>query len=207
MHMSTVPKALLTEAEYLIRERRATYKSEFYCGETFAMAGASREHNLIAANISRSLGNQLADRPCEVYQSDMKVRIAATSLVTYPDVVVACGELLFADNARDVLLNPTVVAEVLSPATAAYDCGPKAVHYRRCASLKEFLLVDQHVPYVEHYIRDDESEWRIKTYDGLEAVIGMRSIACHLSLADAYAKVQFEAGAQPLLRPIKRTDA
>jgi hypothetical protein len=80
------------------------------------------------------------------------------------------------------------------------------VHYRRCASLKEFLLVDQHVPYVEHYIRDDESEWRIKTYDGLEACIALKSVDCRLSLADAYAKVQFEAGAQPILRPMKKAD-
>src|SRR5437764_352513 len=138
------------------------------------MAGASREHNLIAANISRSLGNQLADRPCEVYQSDMKVRVAATTLVTYLDVVVACGELQFADKVKDVLLNPTVVVEVLSLSTAAYDCGPKAVHYRRCTSLKEFLLVDQHMPYVEHYIRDAEGDWRIKTYDGLEATVELK---------------------------------
>jgi Uma2 family endonuclease len=204
--MSTMPKTLLTEAEYLIRERRGTYKSEFYRGETFAMAGASREHNLIAGNIFYRLRGQLDERPCEVYQSDMKVRVAATSLVTYPDVVVACGELLFADDVRDVLLNPTVVIEVLSPSTAAYDCGPKAVHYRRCASLQEFLLVDQHVSYVEHYIRDDASEWRIKTYDGLEAMIELKSIGCRLLLAEAYAKVQFEAGAQPLLRPIKRSE-
>src|SRR3954453_13802522 len=107
--MSTVPKTLLAETEYLARERKAEYKSEFFRGETFAMAGASREHNLIAANISRALGNQLAERPCEVYQSDMKVRVGNTTLVTYPDVVVACGELMFADNVRDVLLNPTVV--------------------------------------------------------------------------------------------------
>src|SRR5947199_8358708 len=96
--ISTVPELLLTEREYLARERKADFKSEFYRGETFAMAGATREHNLISGNISRCLGNQLDKRPCEVYQSDMKVRIGASGLLTYPDVVVGCGELQFVDD-------------------------------------------------------------------------------------------------------------
>src|SRR5437868_14648517 len=90
--MSSVPTRLVSEQEYLARERKAEFKIEFYRGEMFAMAGATREHNLIAANVSRAIGNQLADQPCEVYQSDMKVRVAATGLYTYPDVVVGCGE-------------------------------------------------------------------------------------------------------------------
>ena len=126
--MSTVPAHLLTEAEYLARERRAELRSEFYRGEMFAMAGATREHNLIASNINRVLGNQLAAGPCETYQSDMRVRISETGLYTYPDVVVACGDLVFLDDQGDVLLNPTLVVEVLSDSTAAYDCGTKARH-------------------------------------------------------------------------------
>jgi Uma2 family endonuclease len=201
--MSTVPQHFLTEQEYLARERKAEFKSEFYRGETFAMAGATREHNLISANISRGLGNQLEKRPCEVYQSDMKVRVATTGLITYPDVVVGCGELQFADDVTDVLLNPTVVVEVLSPSTAAYDCGPKAAHYRLADSLREFLLVDQRVPYVEHYVKDDEGAWRIKPWDSLEDVIQLKSIACSLPLSAIYSKVQFDADARPLLRPIR----
>src|SRR5437868_13849004 len=135
--MSSVPTRLVSEQEYLASERKAEFKSEFYRGEIFAMAGATREHNLIAANVSRAIGNQLADQPCEVYQSDMKVRVAATGLYTYPDVVVGCGELRFADDKKDVLLNPVFVAEILSASTAAYDCGPKAAHYRILDSLQE----------------------------------------------------------------------
>src|SRR5437868_8953612 len=150
----------------------------------FAMAGATREHNLIAANVSRAIGNQLADQPCEVYQSDMKVRVAATGLYTYPDVVVGCGELRFADDKKDVLVNPVLLVEVLSASTAAYDCGTKAAHYRVLDSLKEFLLIDQNVPFVEHYVRDDGETWRVVRHEGTDAVLDLASIACRLSLSD-----------------------
>ncbi len=201
--MSTAPSHFLTEQEYLARERRASLKSEFYRGETFAMAGASREHNLIASNVNRSLGNQLANRPCEVYQSDMKVRVGPTGLCTYPDVVVGCGDLRFADDEKDVLLNPIFLVEILSGSTAAYDCGPKAAHYRLLDSLQEFILIDQNVPFAEHYIRDDAETWRVTRHEGPQSVIELQSINCRLSLADVYAKVQLVADARPLLRPIR----
>jgi len=205
--MSTAPSHRLTEQEYLARERRASFRSEYYRGETFAMAGASREHNLIASNVNRSLGNQLVNRPCEVYQSDMKVRVGATGLCTYPDVVVGCGELTFADDEKDVLLNPAFLVEVLSASTAAYDCGPKAAHYRLLDSLQEFLLIDQNIRFAENYTRDDAETWRVTRHEGPDAVIELRSIGCRLSLAEVYAKVQFVADARPLLRPIRVTES
>jgi len=202
--MSTAPSRLVTEHEYLARERGAEDRSEFYRGEVFAMAGGSREHNLIAANVSRSLGNQLAEQPCEVYQSDMKVRISATGLYTYPDVVVACGDLQWADDQKDVLLNPTFMAEVLSESTAAYDCGPKAAHYRLLSSLSEFLLIDQNVPFVEHYVRADAETWRVTAYQGRTSIIELSAIGCRLALSEVYAKVNFVADARPMLRPLPR---
>ena len=113
--MSAVPKPFLTPQEYLSRERRAETKSEYLRGEMFAMSGASREHNLIATNVSAELQQQLRERPCEVYQADMRVKVSPTGLYTYPDVTVACGEPQFEDAEVDTLLNPTVLAEVLSP--------------------------------------------------------------------------------------------
>jgi Uma2 family endonuclease len=205
--MSTAPNQFLSEQEYLARERRASFRSEFYRGETFPMAGASREHNLISSNVNRSLGNQLANRPCEVYQSDMKVRVGATGLCTYPDVVVGCGELNFADDEKDVLLNPTFLVEVLSASTAAYDCGPKAAHYRLLDSLQEFILIDQNVTFAEHYIRDDAETWRVTRHEAPEAVIELRSIGCRLSMAEVYAKVNLIADARPLLRPIRALES
>jgi Uma2 family endonuclease len=204
--MSTVPAKLLTEAEYLALERKAEFRSEFYRGETFAMAGATREHNLINGNCFGVIWQQLAKRGCEVYQNDMKVRISATGLFTYPDVVVACGNLVFADDQRDVLLNPSLLIEVLSESTAAYDCGVKARHYRQLESLQEFLLIDSRVATLEHYVREDADTWRITGVDGLRAVVRLKSIDCELPLADAYAKVQLHTDAKPLLQASLRSD-
>ena len=143
--MSTQPKSFLTPEQYLEIERQAASKSEYWQGEMFAMAGASREHNLLAGNLYVSLHQQLRRRPCEVYQSDMRVWIPATGLYTYPDVVAVCGEPRFTDDHVDTLVNPTFVAEILSPTTEAYDRGRKFEHYRKVESLQEYLLVAQEI--------------------------------------------------------------
>jgi Uma2 family endonuclease len=200
--MSTVPKRLLTEQEYLAKERHASYRSEFYRGEMFAMAGASREHNLIVGNIQRYLGNQLEGRPCETYSTDMKVRITPTGLYTYPDVVVVCGGPQFADDAHDVLLNPTALVEVLSPSTASYDRGDKAVHFRQLASLRELLLVEQEFPAVEHYIRQESGDWLLKEVDDAQTRIELASIGCSLTFAEIYSRISFPPDARRLLRPM-----
>ena len=101
--MSTLPKSHLTPEEYLKIERKAEYKSEYYGGEMFAMSGARRAHNLIAMNVGSGLHDQLRRRSCEVYPSDMRVRVNATGLYTYPDVVVVCSKPEFADDAMDAL--------------------------------------------------------------------------------------------------------
>ncbi|MEX2174981.1 MAG: Uma2 family endonuclease [Pirellulaceae bacterium] len=199
--MSTAALRLLTEAEYLARERRAAYRSEFYRGEMFAMAGASREHNLISSNCVRHLGNQLDSGPCEVYSADMRVRISDTGLYAYPDVVVACGEPMFADDEDDVLLNPTLLIEVLSPSTANFDRGDKAAHYRRLPSLRELLLVEQDYPLVDHYIRQPGDEWLLRQAEGLEAAVELSSIGCRLTLAEIYARIAFPLDAHRPLRP------
>ncbi|MDX1945622.1 MAG: Uma2 family endonuclease [Pirellulaceae bacterium] len=198
--MSTVPVKRLTEQEYLTRERKAPFKSEFYRGEMFAMAGATREHNVIATNISRGLGNQLTGKRCDVYQSDMKVRVAATGRFTYPDVVVACQPRQFADEQKDVLLNPTLLVEVLSDSTAGYDRGEKATDYRELPSLHEFLLVSQDQALVEHYIRQTPDTWQITRIVGLESTVELASIGCRLILAEIYAEVEFPPHPRPMLR-------
>src|SRR5205085_2696424 len=109
--MASAVQQLLTEQEYLALERAASTKSEFLAGQMFAMAGGKRSHNLIASNVIIALGTQLTDRHCQVYPSDMRVKIAATGLYTYPDISVVCGEEQFEDNEQDVLLNPTLIVE------------------------------------------------------------------------------------------------
>lgn len=188
---SPATAAYYTAAEYLALERRATYKSEYVNGHIIAMSGASRRHNLIAANISRELSSQLRGRPCESYISDMRVRVSETGLYTYPDVVAVCGDIRFADEQTDTLLNPAVIVEVLSASTEAYDRGDKFAHYRRLASLHDYVLVSQDAVRVEHYVRQGE-KWLLSEANLPTDTVSLASIQCTLVLEDIYDKVRFD---------------
>ena len=200
---SAATKIRFTPQEYLALERKSETRSEFYNGEIFAMSGASREHNLIAGNLFRDIGNQLEDRPCETYVNDIRVLIEATGLYTYPDVVVVCGEPRFQDREVDTLLNPTVLVEVLSPTTEAYDRGAKFRHYRRISSLREFVLISQDRMMVERYTRQG-NDWVLSDLTDPDQVLKLESIGCQIPLGRIYAKIKFpEPGAaeEPTLHP------
>jgi Uma2 family endonuclease len=185
----------------------------------FAMAGASEEHNLITSNVTRELSLQLKGRPCRVYASDMRVKVSATGLYTYPDVVVVCGERrLEAASARppdtasgharraparDTLLNPTLLVEVLSPTTEAYDRGDKFAHYRRLESLQEYVLIAQERTRIERYVRQAEGkEWVLTEFSDLQDRVPLPSIGCELALEEVYDKVDLPPAADPMpLRP------
>jgi Uma2 family endonuclease len=193
--MSSVPKPRLTPAEYLVRERRAEFKSEYFHGETFAMAGASREHNLIVGNLVREVGNGLKGRTCEVYPSDMRVKVAASGLYTYPDVTVVCGPPEFEDEQADTLLNPTVLFEVLSESTEAYDRGAKSAQYRRLASLQEYVLVAQDRPQVERYVRQPQGGgWMLREVTQLDQVLALDAISIQIPLAEIYRQITWKSG-------------
>ncbi|HEY0379425.1 MAG TPA: Uma2 family endonuclease [Pyrinomonadaceae bacterium] len=187
--MSHQRKTSLTPEEYLAVERRSEIKHEYFAGEMFAMVGASKRHNLITANIIRLLGNQLLDRSCNVYPSDMRVKVSATGKYTYPDVVVACEEEEFDDEEKDTLLNPVVVFEVLSESTEAYDRGKKFEQYQNIESLTEYLLVAQEPFRIEHYVRQSNREWRYSEHHTAEDTVRLGVIRCELTLKDVYAKV------------------
>lgn len=189
--MSSVPKALMTEAEYLAYERKAPEKHAFYRGEIFAMAGASREHNLIALNIGAELRQQLKNRRCEAYVGDMRVRVDRLGLYTYPDVVVVCGEPEFANEDVDTLLNPTLLIEVLSESTEDYDRGMKFKQYRQLPSLKEYLVVSQTEPLIEHFVRRGDTYWELSEVRGLDQKLSLASVGCELPFAEVFAKVSF----------------
>ncbi|MGH3086647.1 MAG: Uma2 family endonuclease [Rubrobacteraceae bacterium] len=187
--MTQERKTLLTEEEYLAIERRAEFRSEFLEGEMFAMAGASRRHNRIVSNLVITLGNQLRERPCNVYSNDMRVKIPGTGLYTYPDVVATCGEETFADDEQDVLLNPMVIIEVLSDSTEARDRGRKFEHYQSVESLSTYALVSQGAARVEQYVRQEGGAWLYTEAHKDDAVVGLEAILCELKLEDVYAKV------------------
>ena len=193
----------LTEQEYLAVERAAPFKSEFFGGEMFAMAGGSPMHSLIAANLIRELGTKLKGRPCRPFTSDLRLKVEATGLFTYPDVSVVCGPLQFAAGTDDTVVNPTLLIEVLSDSTEAYDRGEKFQHYRQLPALKEFLLVGQRLPRIEQFLRRPNEEWALRTAQGLEASLAMPSLEIILELSEVYAGVEFvpapiRAPARPL---------
>ena len=191
--MSTQPKTFLTPEQYLEIEREAECKSEYFRGEMFAMAGAGEVHNQLVTNLVIGLGSQLRSRPCRVYSNDMRVRVSATGLYTYPDVVVVCGERRFLDERRDTLLNPSLLVEVLSPTTEAYDRGRKFEDYRSIESLREYLLVAFDHVQAELYTRQPDGRWLLTSAGRLEDSLDLQSVDCRLALVDLYEKTDLPA--------------
>ena len=189
--MSTALKRI-TPQEYLIRERQASIKSEFYQGEIFAMGGGSANHSLIAANFVREAGNALRDKPGIVFNSDLRVQVQSTGLYTYPDATIVCGELLFDDDHRDTLLNPTVIVEVLSDSTEKYDRGKKSNHYRQIASLKELILIAQDRSHVERFTRQPNGDWLFHEQKELTADFELKSLGISIAISELYRGVKFE---------------
>jgi Uma2 family endonuclease len=192
--MQLATQSKLAEAEYLAIERRATVKSEFFDGEMFAMAGGTEAHSLIAGNVIRKLGNQLEDKPCKVYTSDMRLKVEKTGLYAYPDVQVACGGSRFEDEKCDTLLNPKVIFEVLSDSTAAWDRGNKFWNYRQIESLTEYVLIPQDTWRVERYSRQPNGMWLLETFDDPDGALDLPTIACRLTLQEIYSKTEVQAG-------------
>ncbi|PKO22641.1 MAG: hypothetical protein CVU38_08360 [Chloroflexi bacterium HGW-Chloroflexi-1] len=189
--MQPQPKFHFTPEEYLALERRAETKSEYWNGQIYALAGASESHVLIITNVVSALATQVKGRPCKVYSHDMRVKVSAAGLYTYPDVIVVCGEARFEDRHRDTLLNPLVLIEALSSSTAVYDRGAKFEFYRSLESLSDYLLVAQDEPKIDHYTRQSADRWLLSTYRGLDATVPIPAIDCALPLADVYDKIDW----------------
>jgi Uma2 family endonuclease len=162
--MSTAEKPRMTEREYLAFERTSREKHELVNGEVVAMAGASPRHNRIVGNITGALWSRLRGRPCAALPADQRVHVPRTGLYTYPDVTVVCGSPRMHPEDDLTVLNPTVVVEVLSSSTEAYDRGAKASHYRSIPELSEYVLVAQAERRVEHYRRLDGDRWLFVEY-------------------------------------------
>ena len=191
-HMASNTKNLLSVSEYLAFDRSSPVRNEYFEGEVFAMSGASRRHNLISLHLGGDLAQQLADRDCEVYASEMRVKVAATGLYTYPDIVVVCGDPAFEDNEFDTLVNPTLIVEILSKSTEAYDRGAKFEFYRALDSLKQVLLIAQDKVHIESYLRQMDQTWLLSETSELTSSVSLPSISCSISVANVYRKVRFD---------------
>ncbi|MBI5030455.1 MAG: Uma2 family endonuclease [Chloroflexi bacterium] len=184
-------KKFITPEEYLALEEKADHKSEYYNGEIFAMSGASNNHNLITGNVHAALHQLLAKRPCRTYVSDMRLLTSPKGLYTYPDVMVVCGKIEFAPNRNDTVMNPSVLVEVLSDSTQAYDRGEKFALYRKIVTLQEYIMIDQNKPSVEHYRREGHF-WVLEALETMDAILTLPSIGCEIPLAVMYEKVEWE---------------
>lgn len=194
--MVAVEKRVWTPEEYFAFEQSHDQRYELLDGMIRLMSGASAIHNEIVMNTSASLHGQLRKRPCKVYVTDMRVKLSGQRSYVYPDVVVVCGNPILADNRFDTLLNPTLLIEVLSPSTEAYDRGKKAEHFRTMETLQEYLLIAQERTHMEHYRRVDGS-WVVEDVNDADAIITLQSIECSLALADVYEKVDFSQAEPP----------
>lgn len=191
--MSSAAEKRFSPADYLALERAADSKHEFFDGEIFAMSGGSLFHSQLAGNIIGLLHESLRDSKCRVLSSDMRIKLP-TGLYTYPDASVLCENPKFEDGRKDVLLNPMVIIEVLSPSTESYDRGKKFEHYRSCLSLRDYVLISQDRVFVEHFSRQANSEqWLLTTWNSLAATITFESLGVSLPLRGIYAKIELPA--------------
>jgi Uma2 family endonuclease len=190
--MSAIPKPRkLTVSEYFALEERAERKSEFYDGEMFAMAGTSWEHNIITRNVVVTLHAQLQGSPCEVFFSELRVKVERTGLYTYPDALIVCGPPEFAPENRNTLINPKVVIEVLSPSTERYDRTTKFRHYKKLTSVMEYVLVAQDEPLIERYVRQEDASWGQVDFVGLDASLSLATVQAVVPMAEIYRGVEF----------------
>lgn len=186
--MPSIPKAIISEEEYLELERHAPNKSEYYQGEIFAMAGATKEHNKIVASIIGAISQDLKGKKCAYFPSDLRIHNNLNSLYTYPDVTIVCGEEKYLDDKFDTLLNPTVIFEVLSAATEEYDRGTKFKLYRSIPSLQNYVMVSSTEYAAEIYTRSNDN-WILSTTRNKKDSIFINSINLNLALSDIYAQV------------------
>jgi Uma2 family endonuclease len=182
-----------TPEEYLRREYDAQEKHQYYRGEIWAMAGGTAEHSLIIANLTGELHGRLKGGRCRVYDSNLRVRIPATTLYTYPDVSVVCGEIEFdpLDRNKTTMLNPTVLVEVLSPSTQGWDRGEKLQSYIQIAALREYVLVSSQIASVETFFRQSDGTWAYTSTTPPATDVKLRSLNVELPFADIYAGVTF----------------
>ncbi|MFT3882530.1 MAG: Uma2 family endonuclease [Gemmatales bacterium] len=190
--MSAAPIRKLTPEEYLAIERAATFKSEFYRGEMFAMAGANRNHNRLFHNLSYLLQHQLKSDSCSLMGPDMRVATASQRNYFYPDLVIVCEKPQFLENAFDTLVNPQVIFEILSESTERFDRGDKFEEYRNIASLQEYVLVSQDKMLIQRFVRQSEDHWDMRIFKDAAGDFSLESVKVTIPLKDIYAGVEFD---------------
>lgn len=198
------PKPIYTAEEYLRLERDSEERHEYWDGEIFAMAGESDNHGTISTNLIAELRRQTKGSDCRIFSKDMKIRSGSDidlhkslkGFFSYPDIVIVCGAIRHHDKFKDVVLNPKVVIEILSPTTENFDRGEKFRRYREnLPTLTDYALVSQNLPWIDHFRRGakNNGEWILTPVRGLEAVWKLKNLDIRIPLADVYDGVEFPA--------------
>lgn len=187
--MTVASKPGLSAGEYLAREKASSEKHTLWDGAVFAMAGASPRHNRVVAGLLRVLGVALLGNPCQPFASDQRIRIAGSERYVYPDATVICPPFEYDPLDEMTLLNPKLIAEVLSPTTEAFDRGDKFIAYRSIPSLTDYLLFSQEEPRVEHYARASDGSWRLLTL-GAGDTLSLAALAIQLEVSAVYAGIE-----------------
>lgn len=191
--MSAIPVTKrMTAEEYLQMEDASTEKHEFIAGQVYAMAGASFAHNQIASNSFIDIGSFLREKPCRIYGSDLKVHAKTASGFVYPDLTIICDGVHFLEGRKDVVINPTVIIEVLSPDTQDYDHGKKFMLYRQIETLKEYILISSMETLVEKFVRQTDGTWTLTEYKGPDDKLSIDIIRFQTTLTELYRDVIFE---------------
>ncbi len=200
--MSAIPKHKLTIEEYIEFDKNTEGRWEYFDGEVVDMAGGSLNHNRIASNISRNLGNQLEDKECIALPGDMRLKVPKALPYRYPDVVVVCGEpIIETIQGQEMLVNPLLIVEVLSASTKAYDFDLKFTAYQSIQSFREYLLVAQDRAHVTQYVRQPDEQWLRRDIEGMENVVRLASVDCELTFNEIYRLVKFPP-AESVMRPV-----
>jgi Uma2 family endonuclease len=200
--MSAIPKHKMTMEEYIEFDKNSEGRWEYFDGEVIDMAGGTLNHNQIASNISRVLGNKLEDKGCRALTSDMRLKVPKALPYRYPDVVVVCGEPIIGTiQGQEMLVNPLLIIEVLSPSTAEYDYGIKFTAYQSIESFQEYLLVAQDRPRVTQYVRQPNGQWLRRDIEEMDGVVKFTSLDCELTFSEIYRLVKFPP-TESVIRPV-----
>jgi Uma2 family endonuclease len=191
--MAANPERRYTLEEYFELERTSEERFEFWNGEVFCMSGVSPEHDQIESNLNFYLRTKLAGRNCRVFLANMRIKVPSAPPYRYADLSALCGEPKFEEiGGVGTITNPTLIVEVLSPSTEAYDRGDKFTHYKSISSFSEYLLVAQHRPHVTQFFRQADGSWAYSEFNDLESVLSLHSLNCDLPLSEIYSGVSFD---------------
>ncbi len=196
--MSAQPKLKHSLEEYLEIDRNSDERLEFWNGEIFSMSGVSREHATVEMNVSITLGGRLRAKGCQLFPANIRIKVPSLPPYRYSDLSALCGKAQFEKiGGVDALVNPTLIIEILSPSTEAYDRGDKFTYYKSIPSFSEYLLIAQHRPHVSQFIKQSDGTWLFREFNSLSDTVRLETLGCELTLNEIYRNISFNVPGNP----------